>query len=136
MTLYLGLMSGTSMDGIDAALLEIGPDGAMRVRAARECAWPAALQQQLRRAAEDPAHTGLEQFGRLDTAAGMQLAHAAEELLRTAAVPAAAVRAIGRAWRRCNLILSSMPNDTSGKWLFAFRGGACTTSLELRRSRQ
>jgi anhydro-N-acetylmuramic acid kinase len=95
MTLYLGLMSGTSMDGVDAALLEIEPGGTMRVRAALECAWPAALQQQLRRAAEDPAHTDLEQFGHLDSAAGMQFAHAAAQLLRTAAVPAAAVRAIG-----------------------------------------
>ena len=59
MSLYLGLMSGTSMDCIDAALLEVGTAG-MRLRGRgwlRE--WPDALRGRLRRAAEDYEHVGL-----------------------------------------------------------------------------
>lgn len=94
MTLYVGLMSGTSMDGIDAVLLEIDTGG-MRVKAAVARHWPAALQQRLRRAAEDYLHLGLLEFGRLDTIVGHEFASAAEYLLETSGTPRSAVRAIG-----------------------------------------
>lgn len=82
------------MDGIDAALLEIGAD-AMRVRAAAAREWPGSLQARLRRAAERAEATGLYELGELDTAVGVQLALAAAALLQSAGLAPAAVRAIG-----------------------------------------
>jgi anhydro-N-acetylmuramic acid kinase len=94
MTLYIGLMSGTSMDGIDAVLLEIDAAG-MRVRAATARSWAPELQQRLRRAAEDYLHFSLTEFGQLDTIVGREFASAAEQLLRSAGIARDAIRAIG-----------------------------------------
>jgi len=101
MTLYLGLMSGTSMDGIDAALLDIEPvepgheAGRMQLRAAVAHRWPESLQARLRHAAEDSERIGLSEFGQLDTMVALEFAQAAAKLLAAANVPASAVRAIG-----------------------------------------
>src|ERR1700730_4981905 len=94
MALYVGLMSGTSMDGIDAALLEIDDDG-MRLRAAICREWPESLQRRLRRLAEDYQHIGLVELGQLDTSVAKEFALAAEQLLQTHDLPATDVRAVG-----------------------------------------
>jgi len=94
MSLYIGLMSGTSMDGIDAVLLQIDEAG-MRVQSATARTWDASLQQRLRRAAEDYLHLGLIEFGQLDTIVGREFAQAAEQLLQSSGITAREVRAIG-----------------------------------------
>lgn len=94
MTLYIGLISGTSMDGVDAALLEVAPSG-MQLRTALARDWPLSLQRRLRHAAEHADQIGLGELGRLDTAVGREFALAAGDLLRAAGVDANAVRAIG-----------------------------------------
>jgi anhydro-N-acetylmuramic acid kinase len=94
MAFYIGLMSGTSMDGIDAALLEIEQQR-MRVLATTARSWPSALQSRLRRAAERPDETGLTEYGRLDTEVGLEFAQAAAQLLQQAHLPPTAIRAIG-----------------------------------------
>jgi anhydro-N-acetylmuramic acid kinase len=94
MTVYMGLMSGTSMDGIDAVLLEIDPAG-MRVRSAVVRTWTPELQQRLRHAAEDYLHLGLLEYGQLDTIVGREFALAAQQLLQFSNLRAHAVRAIG-----------------------------------------
>jgi anhydro-N-acetylmuramic acid kinase len=100
-------MSGTSMDGIDAALLDIeaGPGAQaghagsaavrMQLRAAAAHHWPDRVQARLRRAAEDSERIGLTEFGQLDTMVALEFAQAVQKLLATARVPADAVRAIG-----------------------------------------
>jgi anhydro-N-acetylmuramic acid kinase len=94
MTLYIGLISGTSMDGIDAALLDINGSG-MQLRAAGHHDWPAPLQQRLRRLASEPQHIGLIELGQLDTIAAAEFATAAERLLQANKLPPSAVRALG-----------------------------------------
>jgi 1,6-anhydro-N-acetylmuramate kinase len=94
MTLYLGLMSGTSMDGIDAALLQID-DAGMRLLSAVFREWPAPLQRRLRCLAEDYEHIGLVELGQLDTSAAREFAQAAEQLLHANELAPAAVRAVG-----------------------------------------
>jgi anhydro-N-acetylmuramic acid kinase len=94
MALYLGLMSGTSMDGIDAALLEID-DAGMRLLSAVCREWPPNLQRRLRALAEDYQHIGLIELGELDTSAAREFAQAGEQLLRASEVSPQAVRAVG-----------------------------------------
>jgi anhydro-N-acetylmuramic acid kinase len=94
MSLYLGLISGTSMDCIDAALLDVGPSQ-LQLRAAAGYDWPAPLRTRLRRAAEDYERIGLTEYGDLDTSVGLEFAHAATRLLEGARIAPAEVRAIG-----------------------------------------
>ncbi|MGA3159552.1 MAG: anhydro-N-acetylmuramic acid kinase [Steroidobacteraceae bacterium] len=94
MSLYIGLMSGTSIDGIDAVLLQIGPAG-MALRAATHQVWPELLHRRLEQAVAHPAATGLDELGELDRGVGEEFARAALGLLAAAGEPASAVRAIG-----------------------------------------
>lgn len=94
MALYLGLISGTSMDAIDAALVEI--DGVRcEILHAIGRPYAASLREQLFRLIGRPEHANLDEIGELDTAIGEAFASAVAELLREANVPAAEIAAIG-----------------------------------------
>lgn len=80
MTLCAGLVSGTSMDGVEAVLLEIAA-GAFQVRGALHLDYPPELGTRLKRAVADPASCGLDELGSLDAAIGEVFADAAEQLL-------------------------------------------------------
>lgn len=93
---YLGLISGTSADGIDAALLDIDADGRLHCRAGRTHPYPAVLREavlDLQLHPERPVQ--LDTLGQLDAALGEAFADAAEALLAEAGVPAATLTAVG-----------------------------------------
>jgi anhydro-N-acetylmuramic acid kinase len=93
MRLYLGLMSGTSMDAIDAALVDF--DAApLRVLATGATRFAPALRTRLA-ALLDAATTPLDELGQLDVELGRAFAGAALDLLQAAGVAPHTVAAIG-----------------------------------------
>ncbi|HEC15965.1 MAG TPA: anhydro-N-acetylmuramic acid kinase [Sedimenticola sp.] len=91
--IYLGLMSGTSMDGIDAALARFPETGAELI-ATHSHPWPDDLRRQLKDLTR-PGENEIDRLGRLDALAGETFAAAALELLAKAGVAPSAVTAIG-----------------------------------------
>lgn len=92
-TLYLGLISGTSVDGIDAALATFDP--LPRVHAALTHPYPDELRSRLLELAQGDGATTLDEVGALDARIGGCFAEAALALLERAGVSPAGVRAIG-----------------------------------------
>jgi anhydro-N-acetylmuramic acid kinase len=92
--LYVGLMSGTSMDGIDAALVEFG-DHQCDVLATLESPYPDELRDQLIVATQCPAECTLDTIGKLDQWVGECFRDAAIALLDQHGVAAASINAIG-----------------------------------------
>ncbi|MGH8159689.1 MAG: anhydro-N-acetylmuramic acid kinase [Rhodanobacter sp.] len=92
--LYLGLISGTSADSIDAALVSFSR-GVPQLQAAHTHPWPTALRERMLALAQDEAPLDLDAFGRLDVEIGSHFADAARELLERSGTSAQAVRAIG-----------------------------------------
>lgn len=92
--LYIGLISGTSADGIDAALVRF-EQNQPRLMHALTHAWPEALRTQILRVAQDETTLDLDTFGRLDVAVGRTFADAVEALLVQSGTPAASIRAVG-----------------------------------------
>jgi len=109
--LYLGLISGTSADGIDAALVEFADPSATpppsmaghfeksptppRLVAARTFAYPAAVRERIVALARSDAEIALDAYGRLDVEIGTCFADAATALLRDAGIDPRNVTAIG-----------------------------------------
>jgi len=95
----IGLMSGTSADGIDAALVE-WPDGSaprpFRLVAFREEPFAAELQERIHRlaAAAVPGPEALRELVRLDVLLGERFAAAAAALAEQAGIPLDSVDAI------------------------------------------
>ena len=92
--LYLGLISGTSADGIDAALVRFENDKPQLIDALAH-PWPAALRARILAVAQDETRLDLDAYGRLDVAVGQCFADAADALLARHPEHASAVRAIG-----------------------------------------
>lgn len=91
--LYLGLISGTSADGIDVALVRFAahPD----VIATRTFAYPEDVRARVVALARNVAAITLDTYGHLDTAIGECFADAALELLRDAGIDAREIAALG-----------------------------------------
>ncbi|MBP6596089.1 MAG: anhydro-N-acetylmuramic acid kinase [Arenimonas sp.] len=91
--LFLGLISGTSVDGIDAALVAFDP--APRVVFGRTYPMPAALAAEVLRLSQADVVLSLDEVGRLDTRLGQAFAEVALQVLADSGTAAAAVTAIG-----------------------------------------
>jgi anhydro-N-acetylmuramic acid kinase len=91
--LFVGLISGTSIDGVDAVLVEIDDDSCQVLQAATT-AFPRTLLERLRRIVEVP-QTALVELGGLDHALGEFFAACALEIIQRAGVPRSRIVAIG-----------------------------------------
>ena len=92
--IFVGLMSGTSMDGIDAALVEFG-ESSLNIVATKDFPYPAALRQQLLDAIAIPLDREIKNAADLNRATGECFRDAALALLKEAGIDAATVTAIG-----------------------------------------
>jgi anhydro-N-acetylmuramic acid kinase len=96
--LYVGLISGTSADGIDAALVRFSEDDA-RTRCEVVCAlthpWEPAVRSRLVELGQGGDARSLDEIGTLDVQVATAFAEAARALLEACGTPAADVQAIG-----------------------------------------
>lgn len=90
---FLGLISGTSADGIDAALVRFEPT--LQLAFGRTYTWEGALRERLVGLGQGSTPLSLDDIGELDTRIGRQFADAAVSALRDSGIDAARVVAIG-----------------------------------------
>ena len=98
MALFIGLISGTSVDGIDAALCEISqaPNRTISLLHSRSHPYPKTLQQQLLQFGKSQYQgDAIDQFGQLDHQVGLEFAQAVKLLLDETDYSAADITAIG-----------------------------------------
>ncbi|OGI48346.1 MAG: anhydro-N-acetylmuramic acid kinase [Candidatus Muproteobacteria bacterium RBG_16_65_34] len=91
---YIGLMSGTSVDGIDAALVSITNDAGLTLIATHAHPFPHEARQKIH-ALSHPGANELAAAGELDMQLGELFAEAAREVLAKAGMTARDIRAIG-----------------------------------------
>lgn len=92
MDTWIGLMSGTSMDGIDAVLVSF-QGNAVRIHKTHSAPYPENLRQRLVLASQN--HATPDEVGELDTLTGTLFADAAENLIRNSGMERSSIRAIG-----------------------------------------
>ena len=93
--LYLGLMSGTSADGIDVALVQFPDEGGCRFVHGLTARWEPLLRARLVALGEGGPLASLEELGELDARIAIAFADAANQLLDESGVDRTRVRAIG-----------------------------------------
>jgi anhydro-N-acetylmuramic acid kinase len=91
---YIGLMSGTSMDAIDAVVASISTDKKVVLRATHHEPYPANVKKRLL-ALRDGAENDIELAAGLDSELGELFAQAAQRVQRKAGLAAHEIRAIG-----------------------------------------
>ncbi|WP_281647653.1 anhydro-N-acetylmuramic acid kinase [Parendozoicomonas sp. Alg238-R29] len=91
--LYIGLMSGTSMDAMDAVLVDLAPEFPV-LQEHISIPLPSRLRSQLLSLCQ-PGENEIEAMSQADLAVAILAAEAINNLLQLANIPASAVRAIG-----------------------------------------
>lgn len=89
---WIGLMSGTSMDGIDAILVSF-PDKRVQIHATHTKSYPDDIRERLANLSQN--HGTPDELGELDHHVGRLFASAAIELLEKAGLPNGQVQGIG-----------------------------------------
>ncbi len=92
-SLYIGLMSGTSLDGIDVALVDFAESAAL-VHSGHY-PLPELLRHELLRISQSNSVITLEQFGRLETALGQAFADAVNTFCRQHSIQPEHIHAVG-----------------------------------------
>ena len=91
---YVGLMSGTSVDGIDAALVSIPDHGPLTLKATQYQTFSPAVRNAIQELMA-PSKNEIERAGELDMQLGKLFAECVQMLLLKSGVPAKNIRAIG-----------------------------------------
>lgn len=91
--LYLGLISGTSADGVDVALASL--DARPRLHAALTYPYPEALRVRILTLAQGDGRIALDELGALDVEIAQNFAHAANALLARAGIASTSISALG-----------------------------------------
>lgn len=134
---YIGLMSGTSVDAIDAVLVDFACEPP-RLCAHYQQAWDTAFRQTLLELSQLDRTPTLAQLLTLDTTAAQGFIQAVQGLLKSADLPATAIRAIGS---HGQTLYHQPPNNgsTGNTWqigdpnLIAATTGICTIA-DFRRA--
>ncbi len=90
---FLGLISGTSADGVDVALVDFDPQP--RISAAATYPYPEALRDRILDLARNAPSVALDELGTLDVAIARHFADSANALLAQAGVDATSIAALG-----------------------------------------
>jgi anhydro-N-acetylmuramic acid kinase len=90
---FIGLMSGTSLDGIDAALVSINQNKVKSIKTLSSD-WPDSLQNKIRELVSHP-EIDLEVWGQLDVLCGRAFAQAAQSLIEQSGLLSSEITAIG-----------------------------------------
>lgn len=93
-SLYIGLISGTSADGIDAALVRFSGT-TVELLLGRTYPWDAALRTRLVELGQNQGAISLDELGTLDVRVAQAFADASLQLLADAGIEPARIRAIG-----------------------------------------
>lgn len=92
--IYIGLMSGTSMDGIDAALVEFS-NNKIKLLASHQHSIPSVLKNKLQSLCQNDNSTCIDMLGETDTELGLLFAEATNALLQKSNTQAEQIAAIG-----------------------------------------